>query len=367
MPTFDQGLGKQSEQILLALRSELDAGVFPVGAKLPKEVELCERFGVSRPTVRRAIARLVDEGRLDVRKRAGMFVREHPRAAQKSRAIAIMGMFDEETLVKLQRLVMKNDFLLNPLFQEQRRWDVQTERLFLERVKAERYHALLAFCSPIQPRNDDLLRELADQGTRVIHIEYSSESVPEQEYVLPDYRMAGYQGAVALMLAGYEGLVFAGMRGDGPFAQLQLAGYNAALRAHRTKVDPDEAFFEFPRFGRDPDAAERVQELLDAAPRPLGVYCRSEDVATHVMEQARSAGLSVPDEVGVISAGPLQDGREREACDLLRFDREAILTEALEAAMVGTAGSLRTLVPPRTVQRGTVRSTAPDGKKEELR
>src|SRR5262245_8981786 len=46
----------------------IESGEMPVGGRLANEVDLAERLGVSRPTMRKAIAYLVERGML-VRKR----------------------------------------------------------------------------------------------------------------------------------------------------------------------------------------------------------------------------------------------------------------------------------------------------------
>ena len=43
------------------LRKEIVDGVYPVGSQLPTEHELCERFEVSRYTIREALRRLRDD------------------------------------------------------------------------------------------------------------------------------------------------------------------------------------------------------------------------------------------------------------------------------------------------------------------
>lgn len=53
------------------LRADIAAGTHPVGAVLPTEVELCERHGLSRHTVREALRRLVDLGLIERRQGAG--------------------------------------------------------------------------------------------------------------------------------------------------------------------------------------------------------------------------------------------------------------------------------------------------------
>ena len=47
-------------QVARALRKEIVDGVYPVGSQLPTEHQLCERFSVSRYTVREALRRLRD-------------------------------------------------------------------------------------------------------------------------------------------------------------------------------------------------------------------------------------------------------------------------------------------------------------------
>lgn len=52
-----------------------EQGLLP-GAQLPTEKALCERFGVSRPVIREAVARLKAEGRVRTRQGSGAFVAE---------------------------------------------------------------------------------------------------------------------------------------------------------------------------------------------------------------------------------------------------------------------------------------------------
>lgn len=56
------------------LRQAIAAGLLPVGTVLPTELELCSRYGVSRHTVRIAIADLAEAGLLIRRKRLGTVV-----------------------------------------------------------------------------------------------------------------------------------------------------------------------------------------------------------------------------------------------------------------------------------------------------
>lgn len=79
-------------QVARTLRKEIVDGVYPVGSQLPTEHELCERFGVSRYTVREALRRLRDDTLVSSRPRAGTMV--VARAASNSYAQEVMSIND---------------------------------------------------------------------------------------------------------------------------------------------------------------------------------------------------------------------------------------------------------------------------------
>ncbi|MHC9295004.1 GntR family transcriptional regulator [Mycobacterium sp. LTG2003] len=79
-------------QVARTLRKEIVDGVYPVGSQLPTEHELCERFEVSRYTIREALRRLRDDNLVSSRPRAGTLV--VPRAATNSYAQDVMSIND---------------------------------------------------------------------------------------------------------------------------------------------------------------------------------------------------------------------------------------------------------------------------------
>lgn len=61
-------------QVASQLRTLIDSGEFPAGARLPTERELAEQLHVSRPTVREALIALEVEGRVRIRVGSGIYV-----------------------------------------------------------------------------------------------------------------------------------------------------------------------------------------------------------------------------------------------------------------------------------------------------
>jgi GntR family transcriptional regulator len=64
------------KQLFLAVREQIRRGVYREGDPIPTEEQLCQAFGVSRITVRRAVADLVEEGWLEKRIGRGTFVKQ---------------------------------------------------------------------------------------------------------------------------------------------------------------------------------------------------------------------------------------------------------------------------------------------------
>lgn len=79
-------------QVARTLRQEIVDGVYPVGSQLPTEHELCDRFSVSRYTVREALRRLREDNLILSRPRAGTLV--VPRTSTSTYAQDVMSIDD---------------------------------------------------------------------------------------------------------------------------------------------------------------------------------------------------------------------------------------------------------------------------------
>ncbi|MGA8330586.1 MAG: GntR family transcriptional regulator [Mycobacterium sp.] len=69
-------------QLFLVLHDEIARGALAPGDALPTEQALCDQFGVSRITVRRALADLAEQGFIERRQGVGSFVRQRVRSEE---------------------------------------------------------------------------------------------------------------------------------------------------------------------------------------------------------------------------------------------------------------------------------------------
>ena len=68
-------LASRYQEIARQLREEVASGRYGKEGRMPSEAQLVRRFGVSRPTVARALRVLADEGLVERRAGSGTFVR----------------------------------------------------------------------------------------------------------------------------------------------------------------------------------------------------------------------------------------------------------------------------------------------------
>lgn len=94
------------QEISERLLSDIAEGKFPVGSMLPTELELCDRFDVSRFTIREALRRLHDKGMLLRRRGSGTVVRSlepHATFIQALSSMSEMLQYPPETQIKALR------------------------------------------------------------------------------------------------------------------------------------------------------------------------------------------------------------------------------------------------------------------------
>ena len=68
--------GSLADRVCEALTQLIRGNDFPPGSRLPSEMNMANRFGVSRTVIREAVSRLKSEGLVESRQGSGVFVRE---------------------------------------------------------------------------------------------------------------------------------------------------------------------------------------------------------------------------------------------------------------------------------------------------
>lgn len=350
-------LGYRAEVVYQNLRNELIQGAYAPNSRLPSMDQLAKKHNVTYVTLRKAALRLADEGILDIRNGSGIYLKKSESKNQMSKVVSVMYMYDDSNITTIQREILKRGFMMNVYSQCSHTWDTQAERAFLRRVLEDRHQGLIAFCSPIKPGNESLLREIEYNGTRVIHIEHFSVESPEQEYILPDFRRAGRMAVTNLLIAGYSPIYalyqMENRKKRVPFLELILDGVKSACEENLGGFDEEKMHIEMPT---SVDLDIKMEGIVKSLPDGAGVISTTGNYGTSLLKELHRQKRSVPDEIGVLSIDVMGD--MNNTTDILSFNRDKIILDAIAAAISTESGKIRKLVMPVHVRKGTVRGSS---------
>ena len=352
---FKYGLGKRSEDVLFELRRRLDAGVYPVGSLLPTERALYTELGVALSTLRRAVARLAAEGRLKPHRGIGTTVLPKIIPCIESQCLATMFPLKRQYFKVLQEYALTRQTLLVPF--DRHDWNPAPEKAFLECVRQARHRGVLACCTPIAPQNDGLLDAMSAEGMRIIHLEPYTLADIQASYIMPDYHRAGYAAATRLLMGGYRYLKYLQMEYDWPAAARARDGFFAGLQDQLGVTEPERFHLAMPiRLGARPAERALFVTRLASLEAGTGIFCHDYLAAKRLLECLKEAGISVPDQVGVICVEYFDEDVSGLSLDTVTFDRAGALQRALDWVFSPDAPPIHELLPPQLFARGSVGS-----------
>ena len=280
----------------------IEAGELRQGDRIPSLREMCDEFGVSSITARRALLDLLNEGIVERRGGLGAFVTGMRRRARI--AVVIIGYSESawrqngglhgQLVGGIASSAWEHDALLTILPVS----DPLTAPMAVRQLLHD------------QPVDGLLFRVAGDVDWRVIDIPVGQsvgavviKRVPPGSgvpAVLPDARRAGELAVEHLIELGHRriGLLTAtGVSTD--TYRAHKAGFIAALEGHGIRVTRDLVSEVRSIFDEDRGAA--AQRLLAQPLAPTAVVCISDFLALDVYEAAAEQGLRIPDDLSVVS------------------------------------------------------------------
>ena len=342
-----------------ALREDIVKGTYRPGNRIPSERELCQQYGLSRTTIRRAVSRLAADNWITARHGSGLYVNALPYGnPSRTRSIAVMFSMNVDLLAKVQKYALENGYLVSAFPRQEMGWSPEAERAFLEHIRRERHHSLLAFCTPLQPHNDDLLELMEREGMRIIHVEHYRHQEPDQSYILPDYQAAGRLSMEACLKSGYRRAIAVRMENDWPGALMMEQGFADAAQRFIHDAPPTPSLFIYPRgVPQHPEKADEVRTFLASLPPQTALLCSNVSIAREILVLASALGLKCPGELGIIGMPYLDYHVSTSGIDTLEFDRAEYLLRAMDRVMAPRWSPYREKVMPSWIRRGTLLQT----------
>jgi DNA-binding LacI/PurR family transcriptional regulator len=296
------------------LAAEINSGRHRSGARLPSEAQLVKQFGVSRPTVGRAMRDLLEQGLITRRSGSGTYVRSPRDSASAIPAFAQIGLIVpslrhteifESICGELASLARVHDYGLlwggttQPLGAESEMSTREAEDLcdqFIER------RALGVFLVPFEHRsdcvaaNESITTRLHKAGIPIVLIDRDIGPFPDRsafDLVGIDNFAGGYALATHLIKLGARRMVFVTRPRTAPTVDARIAGARVAMLDHGV-----DAARDFVRIG-DPSDEKFVRSF--AFTRQIdAILCTSDHVAAQLLQGLTRLRVRVPKDVRLV-------------------------------------------------------------------
>ena len=148
-------------------------------------------------------------------------------------------------------------------------------------------------------RKDDAIAEyLYNEGLLYVLIGKAYQYANQTIYINNDNLLAGQEAAEYLLSLGHRRIGYLGSASSLFFAADRKAGYQAALLHHGLPVNPAYCV-EVPSI--PPEDISPIHALLEQPDRPTAIVVSDDILALVLVQLCRQLGLSVPDDLSVLS------------------------------------------------------------------
>lgn len=273
--------------------------------KLPTEKELCQRYKVSRQTVRQSLAMLEQEGIIEKRRGSGTYITGLYSAAEKN-VIGVLISSDSEyiyprVLHDIHTTLVQNGFTERIFVTGSR---THTERTILEELLEEPPRGLIVEgCKSALPNpNLDLYRKLRKKGCHILFLHNYYPALEDSLYIKDD-NLAGSAMLVEHLVRQGHTAIAGIFKIDEQQGIERFQGYTEAMRDARLPI-PDEWIGWFD--SHDLDRLQRfhdttflkkiVQESLDSC---TAVICYNDMISHFLIRELNLAGYHLPEDMAL--------------------------------------------------------------------
>ena len=205
---------------------------YPIGSKLPTEVELAQEYNVSRSTVRQALELLVEQGIIDKRWGSGNTVIAKSDNSKIKTVMVLLpnnkNDFYSDLYADISSMLMKNGFEVE--FHGTQN-SYQLERQYLKLLINDIYAGLIIMMarSNFPSTNTDLLQMQCKRQLPIVFIDSAPQSIYNPIVISTDNYGRGYQMARQLINRGHEKL--GGVFVNDSYSSIQaFSGFTDAIR-----------------------------------------------------------------------------------------------------------------------------------------
>lgn len=289
------------------LKKELTENIKAGRSKLPTEQELCNRFQISRQTIRQALLLLEQEGLIFRKQGSGTYATGLLPDVEKNH-VAILLSSDTEyifpaLLGDLETFLANEGFSVSVFITNNR---TDTERTILQRLSEEPLRGLIAepSRSALPTPNFDLYEKLSAAGTQIVFFHGYYSNLPPSTYVKDDNYSGGFTLGQLLISQNHKRI--AGIfQLDTIQGQERRLGFVRSMLEAGLPIDEDSiAWFTTTQLARL-QKKQDTRFLSDFINQNLrfcsAVICHNDEIAYWLIKELSYSNLRVPEDISIVS------------------------------------------------------------------
>lgn len=308
------------------LYASIVAGDFAPNNKIPTEEELSKKFGASRPTVGKALQRLVKKGVIERRQGSGTFVKDHfgsenkrqtigiiiPRTSFQSSQFRNMSSLFDNVLAEMSHAATKQNcyLLYNNLISENFDQFYPSTQKTCQQLIEKNVSGVLFFplpiCDEYKNANYDLVKKFTDAGIAVTLLDRDIFELPRRskyDLVGSDHIDAGFNITEHLIKLGRQKIFFLSDKIRCSSTQGKTIGYKNAVNLHQISKDNSGAFSFEAKTKTDIEHTFDQNEIVNFinTHKPDGLVCMHDRMAAEILHIiTKVMKLRVPEDISVV-------------------------------------------------------------------
>ena len=296
-------------QVVEWVKENITNGTFQNGDRLMSEMELSERFGLSRQTIRHATGELASLGYVTRVKGSGTYIGGAPGSETVSRktlrpktmTIGVISTFYEsyifpDTLKGIERILSKNGYVMQVNFTDNR---LHREEAVLKTIlEKDNVDGLIVEPAKSALPNPNLhyYEEILNRGIPVIFFNAFYRDIDIPCVRIDDTRVAA-KATKVLIDAGHKKIA-AVLKGDDGQGPLRYKGYLEAMAEAGLRTEQENIMW------LDTPETVSLADIEDYLFRRIGdstgVLCYNDQVAYQLIDLFLKRGGSVPEDLSVV-------------------------------------------------------------------
>ncbi len=310
-------------QLYEKLFSDIMSGGYAPGEKIPNEVELADLYGVSRPTVSKAVKSLEQKGLVTRKPGAGTFVRKPDAVTHQKIGLLMprLSLAPQEYghFVSLNSMIVSeisrranadgHILLLNDLPYGSENQVIQQSEQICQQLIDLQVKGVFFMPFELSPENQAINVRIAERfrtaGIAVMLLDrdiYSDYSRSVFDITCIDNEQAAYEMTDYLINLGCNKIDFVSARVDVSSINKRRSGYQKALEKQGISFSQKQVhrlpFLPFVEHDKELEK-KAVHAILDNLDTDA-IVCVNDRIASIVMDHAIKAGMTIPDDLRIV-------------------------------------------------------------------